>query len=658
MSQTGLRSIPAWRNRILPFVIFLSLYLFAPTPAVSFEWIDVVQDNSPLQVPTEILKRALPEPSGTGPSLLFQKLEKEWFLRKRYVALGNHKVGALLLDRIHEQVIDLGAIRVRRFAASLLREADSLVLQDDYEGALKLCRKACDFAGDLPETHWKLAELLWRQDWTNLFSVLEEGFRAVKSFFYFFDYAALGVMDLIFLLLVTSFVFFGVFYLVALLRYGRMLHHDLYELLPGEPSRAGLTFVMAVLLVAPLLLGGGLFGVCAFWLVLFWSYSGGKERFVHLLFLFFLMVTPVWIDMFQGGMEYLTGERMQSVLRHQDGAADDATVNRLIRLTDQDPKDDSVFFMLGTAYKKRGEYEEAKKALQRAIQLNGDAADYYNNLGNVFYAMRDLKKAVEMYDESIALDPRKAAFHFNLSAAQRELFLLDESDREYYKARKLNRAEVSHYVKILGPNYNRMVIDTTFASQRLWRSFFRSLFPAGAEDPPGGKLLQKILVRGGLALLLLLSALLLHLFRRSLGYSRRCKKCGIVFCKKCQSHLRQEPICSQCAYIFEEGAGIEVKVRTRKIIEILNYKDRKVEKGRLLGILIPGGGHIYFGWLVTGFAVLFLGICCLVLGFFRAILPQGIMAFEAAPWSGCLWMLLPAMGIYLLSVFHLYRLRD
>ncbi len=658
MNQTGLRPVPAWKNRVLPFVIFLSLYLFVPTPAVSFEWIDVVQDDSPLQVPTEILKRSLPEPSGTGPSLLFQKLEKEWFLRKRYVALGNHKVGALLLDRIHEQMIDLGAVRVRRFAASLLREADSLALQEDYEGALNLCRRAGDLSGDLPETHWKLAELLWRQDRTNLFSVLEEGFRAVKSLFFSFDYAALGILDGIFLLLVTSFVFFGVFYLVALLRYGRMLHHDLYELLPGEPSRAGLTFVMAILLIAPLLLGAGLFGVCALWLVLFWSYSGGKERFVHLLFLLFLFITPTWIDMLQGGMEHLAGDRMQSILRHQDGAADDATVVRLLRLTEQDPKADSVLFMLGTAYKKRGEYEAAKKALEKAILLNGNEADYYNNLGNVFYAMRNLKKAVEMYDEAISLEPGVAAFHFNLSAAQRELFLLDESDKEYYKARKLNPAKVSHYVDILGPNYNRMVIDTPLPKQRLWRRFFRSLSPVGMEGLQGEKLQQKFVMRGGLALLLLFSALLLHLFRNSLGYSRRCKKCGIVFCKKCQSHLRREPICSQCAYIFEEGAGVEVKMRTRKIIEILSYKDRKVEKGRLLGVLIPGGGHIYFGWLITGFAVLFLVVCCLVYGFFRAILPHGVMAFEVAPWSGRLWVFLPVMGIYLLSILHLYRLRD
>ncbi|NOY53425.1 MAG: tetratricopeptide repeat protein [Deltaproteobacteria bacterium] len=658
MNQAVSRSMPVWKIVVFFLVLFLFVDLLVPGPVVSYEWMDVIQDNSPLLVPSEILKRPVPELSGTGPSLLFQKLQKEWFLRKRYVALGNDKLSDLLLNRIHEQLVDLGAIRVRTFAASLLREADFLSLQGDYQKALSLCRKAEDFAGDLPETHWKLAELLWRQSPANLFRVLEEAFRTGKSLVLSFEFAALLIMDGLFLLLMAGVVFFGVFYLVVLLRYGRMLYHDLYELLPGDPSRAGLLIIMACLLSAPLLLGGGLFGVCVLWLILLWSYSGRKERFIHLFFLFFLLVTPLWTDMLQRGVEHLSSDRMQSILGHRDGDADDAAVAGLARLTEQFPKDDAAFFMLGTAYKKRGEYAKAKKVLEKAIHQNGNEADYYNNLGNVYYAMRNLKKAVEMYNEAIALDPREAAFHFNLSAVQRELFLLDKSDSEYFKARKLNPAEVSYYVKILGPNYNRMVIDTVLPDRNLWNGFFKTLFSVGPADRSQGGVLKKIIVRGGLVLLILPVALLLHLLRRFRGYSRRCGKCGVVFCRKCQSHRRREAICSQCAYIFGKGAGVDVKMRTRKIIEILSYKERKVEKGRILGILIPGGGHIYFGRPVTGFVILFLVVCLLVSGFFRSILPPGVMVFEAVPWSRHLWLLLPVMVVYLLSCFHLYRLQD
>ncbi len=658
MNRVGVQSIPVWKAALFFLVFFVSVDFLAPGPAVSFEWIDVIQDHSPLLSPLEILKRPLPEPSVQGPSLLFQNLEKEWFVRKRYVALGNHRVSTLLLNRIHERLIDLGSIRVRTFAASLLREADFLSLQGDYQKALSLCRNAEELAGDLPEIHWKIAELLQRQNPVNPFPALEEGFQAVKSLVLSFDSAALLIVDGLLLFLVSCFVFFSVFYLVVFLRYGRMLHHDLYELLPGDPNPVGLWLVMLVLLIAPLLLGGGLFGVCALWFILFWSYSGRKERWIHILFLLFLLVTPLWANVLQRGVEHLSSDRMASILAHRDGAADDATVAGLVRLTERFPKDDAAFFMLGTAYKKRGEYAKAKETLQKAIHQNGNEADYYNNLGNVYYAMRKLGKAVEMYHEAIALEPRNAAFHFNLSAVQRELFLLDQSDREYYKARALNPAEVSYYVEILGPNYNRMVIDSILPDLRLWNGFFRTIFPVGAAGREGGGSLQKIFVRGGWLLLILAAALLLHLLRRSRGYSRRCRKCGVVFCRKCQSHQRREPICSQCAYIFEEGAGIEVKMRTRKILEILNYKERKLEKGRVLGILIPGGGHIYFGRPITGFAVLCLVVSFLVVGFFRSILPAQVMVFEAAPWERHLWLLLPVMVVYLFSLLHLYRLQD
>jgi hypothetical protein len=102
---------------------------------------------------------------------------------------------------------------------------------------------------------------------------------------------------------------------------------------------------------------------------------------------------------------------------------------------------------------------------------------------------------------------------------------------------------------------------------------------------------------------------------------------------------------------------VEVKQRTRKIIEILGYKEQKKETGRLFGILVPGGGHVYFGRLWIAFAVIFLMVSCFIYGFFWRLLPQGDMVIRAASWDARIWVIVPAMIVYLLSVVHLYRLR-
>jgi len=121
--------------------------------------------------------------------------------------------------------------------------------------------------------------------------------------------------------------------------------------------------------------------------------------------------------------------------------------------------------------------------------------------------------------------------------------------------------------------------------------------------------------------------------------------------------VRSNSVCSQCAYIFEEQEGVDVKHRTKKIIEIRQNLGRELETGRLLGVLIPGGGHIYFGWIFTGFAVLSAVVSCLIYGFFWKLLAQDPLTYQTVIWSGRIWLLVPAILIYGLSLIHLYRLK-
>ncbi len=647
--------------RILPSLVFWTCLLYGmfvfSSRGEAYEWIDVVQDTSPLRISTEILKHSQTDFPEGGKTSFYSGMEKNWFLRKRYIAIGDRHVADGLLSGLQERMIDLGVFRLRSYAASLLREASYLAEGGEYDQAIVLSKKAEQFAPSIPETHERLARIYWMRDKRDLLDVGLEWFQALKTTILKFEYASVLFLNLVLLLLVATTVFFGLFYLIQMVRYSRVLLHDLEELFRGRVGKPGLILLLGFLLLLPVLMGRGPYVVCVVWLFLFWNYANRKEKILHVLFLLFTAVAPLWLGVVRQGNEVLNGERFQAVFQHRDGISDDACVAGLLRLARVNPKDDAVFFMLGTAFKKRGEYEKARAALERAIAMDPSHADYYNNLGNTLYAEKEFKRAVRMYEKAIALDPDSAAGYFNLSAVHRELFLLKKSDQEYYKAHQLDPERVSHYVTILGPNYNRMVIDESFSDSWLWRTFLHALVPLplwGGAGNGVSRTEEMLWVRSLVFLLLLFP---LHYGHRFLGLARQCEKCGSIFCRRCQRIMRKSRVCSQCVYVFEDQPGIGVKQRTRKIIEIRRHRDVLLETGRLLGILLPGGGYLYFGRMVSGFLMLFVFVSGTVYAFFGEILSRFPMADQAGTGSGRLPGLVVAVLFYGLSILHVYRFR-
>ncbi|MDX1763428.1 MAG: tetratricopeptide repeat protein [bacterium] len=640
-------------------ILLTLMFLLPPLPLVveSYESIDVVQDEMSLRIPLDMLKGpAIDIPEGARPAL-FEGLEREWFIRKQNLSIGDERVGDQMLGRIHESMLDLGVVRMRPYAASLLREARYHLDRGSGERAMVLSRAASRLAPGLPEPHFMMARILWQEKKSNIFSVILQWFEAGRAVVQDQAYRAALWPNLALVTLVAGALFFTLFYIAQMFRYFGLLVHDFRELLPGEPSEKLLIFASLFLVVAPIILGWGIYALGVFWLVLLWSYGTGKERFVHFLFLLFVLVTPWIFGWIHDSAMELYGEQGAIRVLHRDGISDNHTVARLERLLEADPTDDEVLFMLGTAYKKRGDYEGAEKALTEAIGINPKVGAYYNNLANTYYALRDLDKAVENYEEAIVRDPQDGSFHYNLSAALRELLKLNESDKEYFVAKELAPAKVSYYANILGPSYNRMVIDTPLPRVPVWRN----LLPISRFDLrnklAGPQALRGFVEHGLRPFLLIIFVVAAHYLRRLAGTARECQKCGAVYCKRCQSEIRREAICSKCVHLFEDQAAVDVKQRTRKIIEIRKHRETSAGRGRLLGIILPGGGHIYRGWVGVGFLVVFSIVGLLIYGFFPELLVSPSAGFPLMPQYVHSWVLLPVVIIYVLSLFHLDRVR-
>jgi tetratricopeptide (TPR) repeat protein len=108
---------------------------------------------------------------------------------------------------------------------------------------------------------------------------------------------------------------------------------------------------------------------------------------------------------------------------------------------DLDPNLPQVFNNRGNTLKAMGDYEAAIKDYDRAIEINPRFAFAYNNRGAARFLTGDLDRAVADYDRAIKLKPDYA-----LAYANRGLIFLKRGDsrraeRDFNKCVKLNPSE-------------------------------------------------------------------------------------------------------------------------------------------------------------------------------------------------------------------------
>lgn len=76
----------------------------------------------------------------------------------------------------------------------------------------------------------------------------------------------------------------------------------------------------------------------------------------------------------------------------------------LLSLTEKEPKNETVWFVLGVTYEKLGRVEDQEKSYRKAIEMKSDYYDAYFNLGAVYY-----NKGVAILKECDKIPPREVA---------------------------------------------------------------------------------------------------------------------------------------------------------------------------------------------------------------------------------------------------------
>ena len=127
-------------------------------------------------------------------------------------------------------------------------------------------------------------------------------------------------------------------------------------------------------------------------------------------------------------------EELNSLLAHyQNGRLEDAE-KLAIFITKKFPKHSFSWKVLGAVLKQTGRISEALVANQKALVIDPQDVEVYNNMGNVLVELNRLEKAEVVFRQAIALKPDFAQAYCNLGGTLQKIGKLEEAEASYRKA--------------------------------------------------------------------------------------------------------------------------------------------------------------------------------------------------------------------------------
>ncbi|HAX78234.1 MAG TPA: hypothetical protein DCY88_21045, partial [Cyanobacteria bacterium UBA11372] len=99
--------------------------------------------------------------------------------------------------------------------------------------------------------------------------------------------------------------------------------------------------------------------------------------------------------------------------------------------------DGGADYRWGIAYQKEGKLAEAIASYQKALQLQPNRFEAYNNLGNIYHKQGKWGEAIACYQKAIELRPNLAQLHYNLGIVREESGELEEAIACYQRAIQL-----------------------------------------------------------------------------------------------------------------------------------------------------------------------------------------------------------------------------
>jgi hypothetical protein len=423
---------------------------------------------------------------------------------------------------------------------------------------------------------------------------------------------------------------FGIFAVLMLYRYGGLLKHDISE----RFDRFGGIAVTALVLLLPLMLTFGFAWLLPFWLAITFGYQALRERVITVLALLVILGVAPLVEFHSQWSRTELNPLYRASQASLDGSFEPTDVLVIQSALDRYPEDRDLRFLVATHYKLLGEYELSASLYRTILQRWPSDLAARINLGNIYFAQRDLEGAVIEYDRAIDDDPNSAAAYYNKSLAHAESFEFRDRETARGTAEMLDGRLIALHERKAGEF--RAAIDKRLGPREV-RSKFYGLEEGmhGAPVNPswadawlkglGSPLLYGALIMGALIVLLH------YVFNRE--NTHHCWKCGMAFCGRCQIGTGRRGLCTQCYHLFVIKDGVSAAAKNDKLLQVEQSARKQGAIFRILSIVAPGAGHIAEGVTLLGLVLLLVwvkGALILVTGGRFYGLPDDVMGLSSS----------------------------
>jgi len=589
---------------------------------------------------------------GVSPAPQDAELQKIWGERRQTVVAGD-TIGARQLEEIFQRKLDRGITNLWEYAISLIQEGMAL---KDKEQAVRLGEFAQRLAPDLPAVYFYTSHGMVGSNKWKLSSALEKNAEGIKAYTRNIPLAAGQVLNILYIVGLGVLLAIVTFCLVVFFKRLPIYFHILKEELSGGTHTmirgAGRIFLIAL----PLLLQLNIVWCVLAWCLILWRYlTKGEKAVVVVSLLLVVYIHPVGEVLFQ----FMESPRAQMVFDMYEasyGERQPQAMERLRLWVEEHPEDRDALFTAALASKREGEYFEARRYYQKLVKLNPSDAPSISNFGNLSMALGDPAQASSLYRQAIELAPSNGVYYFNLSKAlsQKSMLIMQDADQNFQKAKELSPQIIGDHLEIDSPHPNRMVIDTVITEEHLrrrlvaefWREAGLSYFVVDVWLHDLSPRLPFIV-----PIFFVVAVVVLSFMSKGGKEWWRCSQCGLISNQTLGKKDGMRRICVRCFRILK-GKEIDQELKESKLRETKAFQMRMGIYNKLFPLLVPGVGHIWKGYNVSGFFYLSIFFIFLLRFYYwQGIVPPPIPSSTSSMFGG-LPLIMVAFVLFYLAVLR------
>lgn len=501
--------------------------------------------------------------------------------------------GAEGIERVEAAGRELGVANFDAAARALLQDAPR-------GRRLAAARQALGLAPDLPIVRIAQARALWEEE-GRLAAAIGAALAGVAALGRHLEASLWLRASVLHGAALTLFWGGAAFLAVAFVQRARALAHDLGDRLSLETPAFGRALLLGCAVLAPAAFGAGWLGVALglFTVVFAWADTGLRRALAAAALAIGLGLFP-GLRLAGGAMATLAADPVAlAAYAVETETASPWEIERLERAAG----DPLAARALAVRARRGGDLALADARYETLLSSGLSDASLVNNAANVRLALGDVHGAIALY-EQVAGPGASPVVLFNLSHAYGAAIRPELQEETLARAQSIDAELVGALTDLLGTTHRGLVVDLPYSQSGLRGRLLSAPLGAAAAAELRRSLAPGTLGRSAVATALAfgLAAGVALLLGRGHPASRRCDRCGVRRCPRCDDPSESRTLCESCARALHRPDVADAAQRSERLAA-LQSRQRRTRRARLAAdAVVPGAAGLLAGRPLLGVA--------------------------------------------------------